>query len=154
VEDDLQPLAVLHDVLRDVGLLRLSKGVLAPTKAAADDLQIVRRLRSWFRPASFEGILVEMSVAVLLARGPRETADLAAAGYPLLGPGWVRDGHLMTLEDVRNSLRYLSAEMRGLDLVTIDGSRTWSAGPSARTLLPRVAAIAQSMSRDREDTFD
>ena len=154
VEDDLQPLAVLHDVLRDVGLLRLSKGVLAPTKAAANDLQAVRRLRSWFRPGSFEGVLVEMSVAVLVARGPRDTADLAAAGYPLLGPGWVRDGHLVTLEDVRNSLHYLSAEMQGLDLVTIADSRTWSAGPSASTLLPRVAAIARSMSHDREAVFD
>lgn len=155
VEDDLQPLAVLHDVLRDVGLLRLSKGVVTPTKAAADDLQVVRRLRSWFRPAAFEGLLVEMSVAVLVSRGPRETADLAAAVYPLLGAGWVRDGHLMTLEDVRNSLHYLSAEMQGLDLVVLTTDRrTWSAGPSARTLLPRVAAIAQSMAHDREDVFE
>jgi hypothetical protein len=155
VEDDLQPLAVLHDVLRDVRLLRLSKGVVTPTKAAADDRQVVRRLRSWFRPAGFEGILVEVSVAVLVSRGPRETADLAAAVYPLLGSGWVRDGHLMTLEDVRNSLHYLSAEMQGLDLVALtpDG-RTWSAGASARTLLPRVAAITQSMSHDREDIFE
>jgi hypothetical protein len=152
VEDDLQPLAVLHDVLRDVGLLRLSKGVLTPIKASADDLQVVRRLRSWFRPGAFEGVLVEMSLAVLVARGPRESADLAAAVYPLLGRGWVRDGRSMTLGDVRNSLHYLSAELRGLDLVTISiDSRAWSPGPSALTLLPRVASIATSLSHDRFD---
>lgn len=155
VEDDLQPLAVLHDVLRDVGLLRLRNGVLTPTKASGDDLQVVRRLRTWFRPGEFEGFLVEMSIAVLVTRGPRETADLAAAVYPLLGRGWVREGQLMTVADVRKSLEYLSAEMRGLDLVmmTADG-RTWQPGLSALTLLPRVAAICQAMSRNREDILE
>ena len=153
VEDDLQPLAVLHDVLRDVGLLRLSKGVLAPTKAAADDLQVVRRLRTWFRPGAFEGFLVEMSVAILVTKGPRETADLAAAVFPLLGHGWVRNGHLMTVMDVRDSLEYLSAEMQGLDLVA-DDARAWRPGTSALTLLPRVASIAQSMSRQHEDLLE
>ena len=33
-EDDLIPLLALHDVLREVGLLRLRKGVLQPIKAA------------------------------------------------------------------------------------------------------------------------
>ena len=153
VEDDLQPLAVLHDVLRDVGLLRLSKGVLAPTRAAADDPQVVRRLRKWFRPESFEGVLVEMAVAVLLAHGPRTPEDLAAAVYPMLGHGWVRDGHPMTVADVRRSLYYLSAEMRGLDLVTED-SRVWHPGASARTLLPRVANISRWVARHRTDLVD
>lgn len=149
VEDDLQPLAVLHDVLRDVGLLRLSKGILAPTRAAADDLQAVRRLRTWYRPDSFDGFLVEFAVAVLLVRGPKETDDLAAAVCPLLGKGWVRDGHPMTVADVSRSLRYLSAEMRGLDLVVLDGS-DWRPGSAARTVLPRIAGIAEWLARQRE----
>jgi hypothetical protein len=36
----------LHDLLRGVRLLRLHRGVLTPTRAAADDLEVVRRLRS------------------------------------------------------------------------------------------------------------
>jgi hypothetical protein len=143
VEDDLQPLAVLHDVLRDVGLLRLSKGVLAPTRAAADDLHTLRRLRTWFRPGDFDGVLVELSVAVLVSGDPRDTHDLATAVFPLLGPGWVRDGRPMTVVDVRRSLTYLSAEMRGLDLVAGD-PRTWRPGASALTLLPRVPALVRA----------
>ena len=148
VEDDLQPLAVVHDVLRDVGLLRLSKGVLTPTRAATDDLQVVRRLRNWYRPDSFDGLLVEFTVAVLLNGGPMPTEELATIVLPYLGEGWVRDGHPMTVEDVERSLRYLSAEMRGLDLVLLEGdllSRTWQPGASARSLLPRVPAIARWM---------
>ena len=36
IEDDLPPLAALHDMLRHVGLARLAKGVLRPTKAAGE----------------------------------------------------------------------------------------------------------------------
>jgi hypothetical protein len=150
VEDDLQPLAVLHDVLRDVGLLRLSKGVLTPTRAAADDLQVVRRLRNWYRPDSFDGLLVEFAVAVLLTGGPMTTKELAGTVLPYLGEGWVRDGHPMAVEDVERSLHYLSAEMRGLDLVVLEDKPltwSWQPGASARTLLPRVPAIARWMSR-------
>ena len=50
IEEDLLPLAVLHDLLRHVRLVRLAGGVLRPTKAAADELETVRRLRSWFDP--------------------------------------------------------------------------------------------------------
>ncbi len=50
IEEDLPPLAALHDLLRHVGLLRLYKGTLGPTRAAADDLEVIRRLRSWFGP--------------------------------------------------------------------------------------------------------
>jgi hypothetical protein len=139
----------LHDVLRDVGLLRLSKGVLTPTRAAADDLQAVRRLRTWYRPSSFDGVLVEFAVAVLLVGGPQPTDDLAAALYPLLGDGWMRDGHPMTVADVSRSLGYLSAEMRGLDLVLLEGQQ-WRAGDSALTLLPRVTLITRRLERDRE----
>ena len=52
IEEDLPPLAALDDLLRGVGLLRLRKGVLAPTRAAGDDIEVVRRLRSWFGPST------------------------------------------------------------------------------------------------------
>jgi hypothetical protein len=34
-----------HDLLRHVRLVRLTNGILRPTKAAADELETVRRLR-------------------------------------------------------------------------------------------------------------
>ena len=44
----LTPLHVLQGLPRKVGLLRLSKDVNRPTRIAGDDLEVVRRLRSWF----------------------------------------------------------------------------------------------------------
>jgi len=52
LEDDLPPLAALHDVMRYVGLLRLANGVLRPTRAAANEREVVRRLLS---PATVMG---------------------------------------------------------------------------------------------------
>ena len=57
--------------MRSVGLLRPSKGVLAPTKAAGDDVEVVRRLRTWFEPGAFAGVVTELVAAELAAaRGP------------------------------------------------------------------------------------
>ena len=52
IEEDLPPLAALDDLLRAVGLLRLRKGVLAPTRAAGDDIEVIRRLRSGLGPST------------------------------------------------------------------------------------------------------
>jgi hypothetical protein len=141
IEEDLLPLATLHDVLRQVGLARLSRGVLRPTKAAEDDLQIVRRLRRAIEPDSFADILVTVAVAELTARGPRTTAELAAAAHPRLGPSWAVDGHPVNPDDVQGALLRLSPLMQALDLIDADHP-LWRAGPSARTLLPRVTALA------------
>ena len=62
IEDDLRPLLTLHDMLRGVGLLRLRHGVLAPTRAASDDLAVVRRLRSAFDPDAFGTQIAELTV--------------------------------------------------------------------------------------------
>ena len=153
VEDDLQPLAVLHDVLRHAGLLRLTKGVLIPTRAVADEREAVRRLRSWFVPGEFEATLVEIVVALLLVRGPTGRRDLAQAAFGLLGHGWVRDGQAMTVDHVESSLAYLAAELRGLELVDSDW-QTWRPGPSARTLLPRINTVVRHLERDRGDVFE
>jgi hypothetical protein len=53
IEEDLYPLAVLHGLLRHVGLLRLVNGVLRTTKAAGNETPTVRRLRSWFAPQEY-----------------------------------------------------------------------------------------------------
>jgi hypothetical protein len=76
-EDDLWPLVALHQLLRRVGLLRLRHGVLAPTKAASDDLTVLRRLRCGFDPEAFTTVVTELTIGVLAARGPHA---LPAAG--------------------------------------------------------------------------
>ena len=146
VEEDLYPLAVLHDMLRHVGLLRLARGVLRPTRAAADDQEIIRRLRSWFEPAEFTGVLAVVTVAVVSASGPIALAERGSRVHPLLGDRWAVGGRPLTADDVDLEINRLGAQLEALDLVTGDW-RTWRAGPSARTLLPRADALARLWSR-------
>lgn len=56
------------------------------TRAAADDPQTVRRLRSWFEPEDgFRGILATAAVALLSASGPIRRAELAERVYAPAG---------------------------------------------------------------------
>lgn len=146
VEEDLVPLAALHEVLRHVGLLRLRKGILSPTKAAADDLEVVRRLRSWFEPEDFTAILAGVMVAMLLVGGRQRSKELAARLYPLLGQHWSYNGRPLTEQDVRTSINQMSAVLRGLDQIDLHRD-VWAAGPSARTLLPRATALSAIWSK-------
>ncbi|GAA5160040.1 hypothetical protein GCM10023321_42030 [Pseudonocardia eucalypti] len=146
VEEDLYPLAVLHAILRRVGLLRLARGVLRPTRAASDDLEIVRRLRSWFEPDEFLGILTVLTTAVLSAAGPLNGRELATRAHSLLGERWSVDGRSLTAADVEAAINELSGQLAALDLAVHD-CKTWQAGMSARTLLPRAAALAAHWSR-------
>ena len=143
VEEDLPPLASLHDVLRQVGLLRLQKGVLGPTRAAADDLEVVRRLRSWFGPDDgFISILAGEGLASLVADGECRPEDLAARLRPLLGDRWVTSqGEPLDENRTRRELYRLQSVLVGLDLIRAD-EQTWTAGPSAVWLLPRATALA------------
>lgn len=143
IEEDLPPLAALHDLLRDVGLLRLRHGVLSPTRAAGDDTQVIRRLRSWFGPDdSFTSILAGESVASLATAGPCRPDQLAARVFPLLGDRWVTaEGGPLTKAHVLASLNRSTVLLVGLDLITT-AREMWSAGPSARWLLPRATALA------------
>lgn len=143
LEEDLLPLADLHEMLRRVGLLRLANGVLRPTRAAADDLQTIRRLRSWFEPGGFIDILTGVAVATLETSGPLPADELAAHVFPLLEGRWSVDGRPLTEADVQSQLRYLGAQLEALDLIDRGDRRIWRAGPSARTLLPRITALAQ-----------
>jgi hypothetical protein len=141
LEDDLYPLSALHDTLRDVGLARLHRGVLSPTRAAADDVQVVRRLRRAMPAGSLADLLGGTAVALVSLRGPQSVGDLAAAVHPHLGRGWSVDGRPVTPADVRSSLSDLGPLLQGLDLIESDWS-TWRPGPSALTLLPRATALA------------
>lgn len=141
IEEDLLPLAVLHDLLRHVRLVRLTGGVLRPTKAAADELETVRRLRSWFDPQGFSTMVTERAVALVAARGPLPVAEIAGDVHPLLGHGWSRAGKPITTRDVEDELRRLSHQLQALDLITTTRS-VWSAGPSARSLLPGANLLA------------
>jgi hypothetical protein len=141
IEEDLLPLAVLHDLLRHVRLIRLTGGVLRPTKAAADELETVRRLRSWFDPQGFSTMVAERAVALVEAGGPLPVAEIAADVHHLLGHGWARAGKPITTRDVEHELRRLSHQLQALDLITATRS-VWSAGPSARSLLPGANLLA------------
>jgi hypothetical protein len=143
IEEDLPPLAALHDLLRDVGLLRLRKGFLSPTRVASDDIEVIRRLRSWFGPRyGYETMLTTDALALLVAEGPSEPQNMVGRLLDLLGDRWVTSQG-QRLDEVRvladlNRLRFV---LVGLD--QIEASRgTWSAGPSARSLLPRATALA------------
>jgi hypothetical protein len=140
-EEDLIPLLALHDVLREVGLLRLGKGVLRPIKAAADERQVVRRLRSWFESDQFTDLLAGFTVAELVRRGESTDRELRRVVFAQLRPGWTIDGEPLDAERVGLEIARITAVLRGLDLVEYDPP-TWRPGPSARTLLPRATALA------------
>ncbi len=149
-EEDLPPLATLHDLLRGVGLLRLSKGVLVATRAASDEQATIRRLRSWFGPTQgFTSIIVGYCLALLAADGPSAPAGLAERLTDLLGTGWVTSrGERVDAGVVRRALYDLEPALVGLDLV-LAGTEVWVAGPSARSFLPRATALAQEWSAQR-----
>jgi len=142
IEDDLPPLCALHDLLRQVGLLRLRHGVLTPTRAAGDDLAVVRRLRSAFDPDTFATEITELTISVLAAHGPLSLIQLATRVHQLLGRGWQRDGQPLTERDVQFAIAQQSPIMRGLDLIDDTDRRAWTVGASARSLLPRAGMLA------------
>lgn len=142
IEEDLLPLAVLHDIMRRVGLLRLAKGVLRPTKAATDDREVVRRLRTWFAAGSFDLVVSERATALLVAHGPASVNDLAQRLRPLLGHGWRRGADPITEHDVRRELWRIGHQLEALDMI-VDAGRCWQPGPSAMTVLPGAALLAE-----------
>ncbi|MBO0714029.1 MAG: plasmid pRiA4b ORF-3 family protein [Acidimicrobiales bacterium] len=152
-EDDLPPLSTLHDLLRKVGLLRLRNRVLGPTRAADDDVQVIRRLRSWFKPdGGFVSILASETLASLVSAGPALPEELAARVFPLLGDRWVTgEGEPLNERDTCSQLYRLEAVLLGLDLIEADRGlwSAWSAGPSALTLLPHATGLAHLWSRSK-----
>jgi hypothetical protein len=149
IEEDLFPLASLHDLLRNVGLLHLRKGVLAPTRAAGDDTEIIRRLRSWFGPVhGFTSILTGDALALLATEGPSRPKDLASRLLGLLGGRWVTDqGQPLDEAQILSDLYRLESVLLGLDLIE-SPTGVWTPGSSARSLLPRATALAHLWSVD------
>lgn len=147
-EDDLPPLGALHDLLRQVGLLRLRHSVLTPTRAAGDDLAVVRRLRSAFSPNTFATEITELTIGVLAAHGPLNRLQLAKRVHQLLGHGWQRDGQPVTERDVQIAIAQQSTVMLGLDLIDDTDRHAWTVGASARSLLPRADMLAEFWNHD------
>ncbi|PND57513.1 hypothetical protein CRM90_10905 [Mycobacterium sp. ENV421] len=147
-EDNLPALAALHELLREVGLLRLQHGVLSPTKAAGDDLAVVRRLRSAFEPDSFSTEITETTIGVLATHGPLRMDELAARVHPLLSHGWQLDGRPLDEGDVRMAIAQQSRIMRGLDLIVTPNLSEWATGRSGLSLLPGATILAEIWTND------
>lgn len=134
--------------MRGVGLLRLRAGVLKPTRAASDEIQIVRRLRSWFGPdeTSFTAVLAGEAVAALVALGPCDSDALASRVFPRLeGPWMTTEGEPLTERTIELGLHQIGWTLIGLDLVEVGRGAhggTWAPGPSALWLLPRATGLA------------
>ena len=153
IEEDMLPLAALHDLLRTVGLLRLRHGILTPTRAAGDDRHVVRRLRTWSRPGDFNALLTQASVGFLAAHGPTQVDDLATTAQRYVGR-WTMNGQPMTMQDVASALRGLRTTLEGLDMIESPHWGTWGPGPSARTLIPAATALAHLWSQRPTDEGD
>lgn len=147
-EDDLRPLVELHHLLRSVGLLRLRHGVLNRTRAAGDDLAIVRRLRSAFDPHDFGTEITELTIGALGAHGPLPLGHLAARVHPLLDRGWRLDGQPVTERDLQMAIARHSSVMEGLDLIDNSDWLLWKVGPAALSLLPRATMLAEMWADD------
>ena len=59
----------------------------------------------------------------------------------MLGHGWRRGGEPITAHDVRGELWRVGHQLEALDMIVDDG-RLWQPGPSALTVLPGVALLA------------
>ncbi|MGH8988475.1 MAG: plasmid pRiA4b ORF-3 family protein [Acidimicrobiales bacterium] len=153
LEEGLPPLAALHELLRHVGLLRLRKGVLGPTRAATADVEVIRRLRSWFGPDdSFISVLAGEGLASLVVDGTCRLEALAPRLLPRLGDGWVTSqGQRLDERRIRHELYLLESVLVGLDLIQTDKG-AWTAGPSALWLLPRATALAHIWSDGHPST--
>ncbi len=143
IEDDLAPLGALHDLLRNVGLLRLRHGVLTPTRATSDDLAVVRRVRSAFDANTYATEIIELTIGVLAAHGPVPLVELATQVHQLLGRGWQIGGRPVSARDVQTSIAQQSPIMSGLDLIDDADWRVWTVGASARSLLPGATMLAE-----------
>ena len=95
--------------MRHVGLLRLANGVLRPTRAAANEREVVRRLRTWFPSDEFTSLLASDAVAMLAAAGPLTGEELAGRLHPLYY-GWSRNGRPLTQQDVQMSIEHRNRE--------------------------------------------
>jgi len=138
-EEDLLPLAMLHELLRAVLLLRLVHGRLGPTKAAARDVDVVARLRAGLFDDTFHGQLCRLLLDSLLPVDEVAEGVLVDAALLRLGPAWTRQGEPLGHLDVRVAVGRARHVLLGLDAVTTSGSLLqdhWSITATGRALLP------------------
>lgn len=139
IEEDLLPLAMLHELLRKTGLLRLAHGVLTTTRAAASDAEVVRRLRTGLFDQSFHGQLCRLLLDTLRNIDEVDEGVLVDAALHRLAPEWRRQDRPLEHLDVRVAVGRARHDLVGLDAVTTSGSRlrdSWSITPDGRALLP------------------
>lgn len=148
-EEDLLPLTRLHDVLLETGLLRVRRGVLTPVRAAADEREVLRRLRATYASDSFIGLCAHLAVTLLLAEGARTTDELATRVFTMIGSGWDVDGRPLTEDDVHIVLSRLRGELHGLDQIDVREGRRWHPGPEARWFFPWTALVVDRWSSVR-----
>jgi hypothetical protein len=147
-EDNVTQVWALKDLLREVGLLRLSRGVLTPTKAAGSDAEIVRRLRRRFPDGAFETIMVTNALALLNVHGPVSGDELMGQVLPMMGSRWAVNGQPLDAKGLGNVWSGVWRYLTALDLIVDDGWRgPVTAGPSSLTLLPRAAGLADTLRR-------
>jgi hypothetical protein len=146
LEEDLRPLLSLHWLLRDAGVLRHAKGRVLRTKASYDDHDVVRRIRRAYGADEFAVMLAERVLGLLVARGPQTAQALAPQVFSLLGHGWRLNGVPLDAEGVLRALWRRDDEFRALDLIVTERN-LWTAGPSARSILPGVPLLAAHLAR-------
>lgn len=139
IEEDLLPLAMLHELLRKAHLLRLAHGVLTTTKAAASDAEVVRRLRAGLFDRSFHGQLCHLLLDTLSNIDEVAEAVLVDAALLRLAPEWRRQDRPLEHLDVRVAVGRAHHDLIGLDAITTSGSLlrdSWSITAEGRALLP------------------
>jgi hypothetical protein len=142
-EDNLREASCLRELLCEVGVLRKNRGMLLPTKACTDDLEIVRRLRKRFPDRDFDTLLITNVAAVLQAHGPLPIPELLGHVLPMMGSRWRVGDRPLDATVLQDSFWYVSELMVCLDLVVIDRRhRLVSPGASAVSLLPRTTGLA------------
>lgn len=143
IEEDLLPLAMLDELLRSCRLLRVVHGVLRPTRAAASDIEILRRLQVRLFDETFHGQLCRLLLETLSNVDTVAEAMLVDAALHQLAPHWRRPDRPLDHVDVRVAVGRAHHELVGLDAVTTSGSRLrdfWSISASGRALLAPAAA--------------
>lgn len=86
-------------------------------------------------------MVAERAVALVAARGPLNTRELAAEVFPMLGRGWRRGSDPITVADVERELYRLAHQLTAVDMLATTW-HAWTPGPSARSLLPGAALLA------------
>ncbi|NMO91910.1 plasmid pRiA4b ORF-3 family protein [Actinomycetospora sp. TBRC 11914] len=147
-EEDLPPLAGVHEVLASTRLLRRNRGKLVPLRAAGDDREVLRRLRGWFDPGTLHGVLAELALAILLSAGDQPLEDLGTALTGLLGATVRVDGSRIDESDVYLELLRLTPALTGLGQITSRGGG-WAPGPEAGWLLPRATLLGDLWAHHR-----